>query len=156
MASVRQLTSTYYALGDTRTPVVVAAIDLAVFIGLALGLRGHFGHVGIGLAVTGASLVQALLLWLWLGRRLPDLRLGEIGRSAARTLLAAGVAVLAARAVASALAGDESALGRALPGALGGACFVAVFLLAAWIVRSEELSVVAGPVLRLLRKKPAA
>jgi putative peptidoglycan lipid II flippase len=156
VASVRQLTSTYYALGDTRTPVVVAALDLVVFIGLSLSLRGVLGHVGISLAVTGASLVQAVLLWLWLGRKLPKLPVRAVAVSAARTLLAAIAAVVAARAVASALSGDPSALGRALPGALGAATFVAVFFVVAWIVRSEELSVVGGPILRRLRKKPAA
>ncbi len=156
VASVRQLTSTYYALGDTRTPVLVAALDLAVFIGLSLSLRGALGHVGISWAVTGASLAQALLLWLWLRKRLPSLPVSQIARSAAKTLLAAGAAALAGRAVAELAAGDASAFGRALPGALGAACFVLVFLGVAWIVRSDELFTVAAPFVRRFRKKPAA
>jgi putative peptidoglycan lipid II flippase len=151
VASVRQLTSTYYALGDTRTPVIVATIDLCAFIALAIGLRGPFGHVGIGMAVTGSSLVQALLLWLWLGRRLPQLRLAEIGLSAARTLAAAGGAVLIARLAAGAASGRAGALGRALPGAVGAGCFLVAFLSLAWLLRSEELSLVLGPLGRKLR-----
>ena len=158
VASVRQLTSTYYALGDTRTPVIVAAIDLCVFIGLSLGLRGTFGHVGIGMAVTGASLVQAALLWLWLGKKLPALRLREIGLSAGKTLLAAGAGVAVGRWVAATVAGDTTAtaLERALPGALGAGGFLVTFLVLAWGLRSDELLMVLGPLARRLGKKPAA
>jgi putative peptidoglycan lipid II flippase len=156
VASVRQLTSTYYALGDTRTPVTVAAIDLAVFISLALGLRGSMGHVGISLAVTGASLVQALLLWAWLGRKLPGRHGGEVLRSALRTLLAAGAAVVVGRLLAQAVAGGSDAWGRALPGLLGSAGFGVAFVLFAWGLRSDELQLVAGPLLRRFGKKPEA
>jgi putative peptidoglycan lipid II flippase len=156
VASVRQLTSTYYALGDTRTPVIVAAIDLCAFIGLCLGLRGTFGHVGIGMAVTGASLVQAVLLLFWLRKRLGALYLREIGASALRTLLASGAAVVAARLVAGAVSGGSDGWGRALPGLCGAGAFGVTFLVLAWGLRSAELLLVLGPVLRRLSKKPAA
>jgi putative peptidoglycan lipid II flippase len=156
VASVRQLTSTYYALGDTRTPVIVAAIDLCAFIALAVGLRGTFGHVGIGMAVTGSSLVQALLLWLWLGKKLPTLRLREIGLSAGRTLLAAGGGVALGRIVASAAAGGTGPIARALPGALGAGAFLVTFLALAWGLRSDELLLIATPLFRRFYKKPAA
>ncbi len=156
VASVRQLTSTYYALGDTRTPVIVAAIDLAVFIALCLGLRGTFGHVGIGLAVTGASLVQAALLWLRLKSKLPSLHLREIALSAGRTLLAAGAGVVVGRLAASAVSGGSGAWGLALPGLVGSAAFVLAFLLLAFGLRSEELMLILHPLRRRLRKKPAA
>jgi putative peptidoglycan lipid II flippase len=156
VASVRQLTSTYYALGDTRTPVKVAAIDLAVFIGLSLSLRGPFGHVGIGMAVTGASLVQAVLLWAWLGKKLPALRSREIAVSAGKTLLSAAAAVAAARLVAGMVTGGDGALARALPGALGSAAFGVTFLALAWGLRSDEFLLVTAPILRRLRKKRAA
>jgi len=150
VASVRQLTSTYYALGDTRTPVTVAAIDLCAFIALSLGLRGNFGHVGIGMAVTGSSLVQALLLWHWLGKKLPTRRVREIALSATRTLLAAGAAIVVGRLASSAVAGHPGALGRALPGALGATVFVVTFVAFAWGLRSEELLLVIGPLRRRL------
>ena len=46
VAAVRQLVPAFHALGDTRTPVIVSALDLVAFIVLALALRGPFGHVG--------------------------------------------------------------------------------------------------------------
>lgn len=140
VAAVRQLVSVYYALGDTRTPVTVAALDLGAFLGLALLLRGPFGHVGIGLAVTGSSAVQMLLLWRGLRRKLPTLHTREILGSAARTLLAAVSGAGAGFALAHGVTpvGPSGALSRALPGLLGSAAFFAVFALVATLIRSPE------------------
>src|SRR5690606_20588030 len=77
VACTRQLVSVYFAMGDTKTPVLVAAADFTVFVSLALSLRGSLGHVGISLAVAGASGAQMLLLWLFLNRRLPKLHTRE-------------------------------------------------------------------------------
>ncbi len=143
VAAVRQLVSVYYALGDTRTPVIVAATDLCVFVLLALMLRGPLGHVGVGLAVTGSSAVQMLLLWRLLGSKLPRLHTREIAGSALRTLLAAlsGAVsgALAARALTRAPRLHPGALARAVPGLAGCAVFVAVFLIVAYLARSPEL-----------------
>ncbi len=62
VAAVRQIVPAFYALGDTRTPVVVSAIDLCAFIALAVMLKGPMGHVGVSVAVAGSSAVQMLLL----------------------------------------------------------------------------------------------
>jgi putative peptidoglycan lipid II flippase len=125
---VRQLLPVYYALGDTRTPVIVSAIDLCAFIGIALALRGPLGHVGIGYAVSGSSAVQMLLLWVLLRRRLADLRLGEIAASVARTALASIVAAIGGRAVASLVPVSPGASWwlRPLPGIAGGLAFAAL------------------------------
>jgi putative peptidoglycan lipid II flippase len=144
VAIVRQLLAVYFAVGDTKTPVIVSVIDLAAFVALALGLRGPFGHVGIGLAVSGSSAVQMLLLWWRLDRHLGSRRLGEIGGSAARTLAASVPAALAAsltaHAVGSAVA--KTAVAPLAPGAAGVAVFLMVFFGAARAVGSEELRVV--------------
>ena len=78
IAGVRQLVALYYALGDTKTPVIVATVDMGVFVALALVLRGPFGHVGISLAFVGSSLVQMLLLARQLKKRLPELIFGPV------------------------------------------------------------------------------
>ena len=143
VAAVRQLVSVYYAIGDTRTPVAVAAADLAVFIVLALLLRGPLGHVGVGLAVTGSSAVQMLLLWWRLGKKLPRLHTREILNSAARTLASALSGVVAGTSVAGALSpgaiGAVSGLRRAMPGLAGSLSFCAVFVAVAYLIGSPEL-----------------
>src|ERR1019366_5437667 len=52
VAAVRQIVPAFYALGDTRPPAVVSAIDLMAFIALAVTLKGPMGHVGISIAVA--------------------------------------------------------------------------------------------------------
>jgi putative peptidoglycan lipid II flippase len=146
VAAVRQLVSVYYALGDTRTPVVVAAADLCVFVILALVLRGRLGHVGVGLAVTGSSAVQMLLLWRSLRHKLDSLHTREILGSASRTLLAAVSAALVGAWVAHGLSphAPARALARALPGLAGSAAFALVFVAVAALVRSPELLSILG------------
>jgi putative peptidoglycan lipid II flippase len=146
VAGGRQLVSVYYALGDTRTPVAVAAADFAVFVILALLLRGPFGHVGIGLAVSVSNAVQMLLLWRSLRGKLDSLHTREILGSAARTLTAAvsGAAVGALVARDLRPTGAAGALARALPGLAGSAAFVGVFLGVALAVRSPELVSIMG------------
>lgn len=140
VAAVRQLVSTYYALGDTRTPAFVSALDFGVFVGLALVLRPGLGHVGISLAVSGASLAQMLLLWWRLPRRAPGIDTAGVLRSGAMTLLATAPAAAVAWALAHMLTvPGAGSLARALPGLLSSAAFLAVFLASAHLMKHKEL-----------------
>jgi putative peptidoglycan lipid II flippase len=155
VAAVRQLVSVYYALGDTRTPVIVAAIDLAVFVLLALGLRGTLGHVGISLAVSGASMAQMGLLWILLRKRLPTTRFGEIASSATRTLAACLPASVAAFVVAQVLVTERAgAIARLLPGIAGTLTFVLVFFAAGTLFGSKELEALGRAIARRRRRNP--
>ncbi|MGA2448637.1 MAG: murein biosynthesis integral membrane protein MurJ [Polyangiaceae bacterium] len=155
VAAVRQTIPALYALGDTRTPVVVSALDLMAFIGLALGLRPSLGHVGISAAVAGSSAVQMLLLLVGLKWRLGTICLRTLTMSALRTLAASLFAGLAGRAAVHALAqcvaGSPSL--RALPGlgAIGG--FMVVFLAAMWALRAPEFVEISGAVRRRGRRR---
>jgi putative peptidoglycan lipid II flippase len=155
VAIVRQLLAVYFALGDTRTPVVVSLIDLSVFITLALTLRGPLGHIGIGIAVTGSSAAQMALLWWRLRGHLGSLRLGEIGRSAAKTLGAAlAGASLGYLAASTALTFfHDSLTARLAPGALGALVFLIVFFAVARALGSEELASVISAISRRRTQK---
>jgi putative peptidoglycan lipid II flippase len=141
VAAVRQTVPALYAMGDTRTPVVVSGIDLLAFIALALGLRGLMGHVGISVAVAGSSAVQMVLLLVGLRWRLGTIEGGMLARSTARTLAASLVAGVAGWGAAALLAPDARASGllRILPGITGLGAFSLVFLLVAWGLRTPEL-----------------
>ena len=136
VAVVRQTVPALYALGDTRTPVVVSAIDLCAFVALAEGLRGPLGHVGISVAVAGSSAVQMVLLLAGLQRRLGTIHFGQIARSMSRTLAASLVAALCGWAA-------TRPVGGSLAGVLGIGAFAAAFLLAAWGFKSPELREIA-------------
>lgn len=139
VAAVRQLVGVYYALGDTKTPVRVAAIDLVAFVGSAYLLRPHWGHVGVGFAVSIASFVQMVLLWTRLSKRLPDMHTPRILRSAIRTLATAGVAGLLARGASNWLQ-NHHAQARYAPGLVGVAVYAAAFFALAKLLKSEELA----------------
>jgi putative peptidoglycan lipid II flippase len=147
VAAVRQLVTAHYALGDTRTPALVSLADFSVFVLLAVSLRPSLGHVGISLAVSGASLAQMLLLgWRLRGRRVNT---AEIVRSGVSTLLASAPAAAAAWGVAWATAApDAGALGRVLPGLLASLAFVLVFLLSARLLGNKELELLWSAVRR--------
>lgn len=141
VAAVRQTVPVFYALGDTRTPVIVSAIDLCAFIALAVALKDSLGHVGISIAVAGSSAVQMLLLVVALRRKLGGLGMGAILGSTGRTLVAsvvAGVPALASARGVEALTAGSAPL-RALPGLVAAVVFAALFFFAAWRVRSPEL-----------------
>ncbi len=154
VAAVRQTVPAFYALGDTRTPVLVSAIDLCAFIVLALVLRGPMGHVGISVAVAGSSAVQMVLLLVALKWRMGTVRAGALGRSALRTAAASALAAGAGWGVARFVerASDSSAL-RAVPGVAGMLAFGAAFFAAAWAMRAPELEVIWTAVQR--RRRPA-
>ncbi len=148
VAVVRQLVPVYYALGDTRTPVVVSAIDLGAFIALAVGLRGPMGQAGISAAVAGSSAVQMLLLVVLLRRKLGGLEARDIGTSALRTLVASAIAVTAAYSVAR-LVGVHSHL---IPGVAAFVTFSVLFFVVAWGVRSAELEEIMSALRRRLSR----
>jgi putative peptidoglycan lipid II flippase len=152
VAAVRQTVPALYALGDTRTPVIVSAIDLCAFIALAVGLRGPMGHVGISVAVAGSSAVQMVLLLVGLHRRLGTLEGATLARSAARTACGSALAALAGWGAATLLASGSAAgaLARLVPGVAGMTVFTAVFLLAEWGMRAPELEEIVGAFRRRL------
>jgi len=65
-AMVRPLVSAYYAVQDTRGPVRIGVVSLVVYVVVGVSLMGPLGHVGLALATTVSSWVNAGLLLLGL------------------------------------------------------------------------------------------
>jgi putative peptidoglycan lipid II flippase len=154
VAAVRQLVPAFHSLGDTRTPVIVSALDLVAFIVLALWLRGPFGHVGVSMAVAGSSVVQMMLLFVGLKMRLGTIRAGELGSSTARIAAASVVAAVAGWGAARILAGlGEGPIARAMPGLAGVLVFGILYFAVAWGLGSREVAELVGPVRRRLARR---
>jgi len=96
---IKVFSPAFFAREDTKTPMIFAAISVGLNIALAIALFFWIRHVGIALATTVASWVNALLLGRTLYARgywLPD---AQAGRNVPRILLAAlvmGALLLAA------------------------------------------------------------
>jgi putative peptidoglycan lipid II flippase len=70
VAAVRPLVSAFYAMEDTKTPVLVAAGCMVVNVGLGAFLMQYLAHVGLAVAVSVAGALNAVLLAWLLYRRL--------------------------------------------------------------------------------------
>ena len=97
-AASEVLIRAFYAMQDTRTPVVVGLITVAVNIALSalfvLGLR--WGHAALAGAFSLANNLEAALLLILLGHRWGQLDpTGRLRRSIRRSLLGAGAMGLA-------------------------------------------------------------
>ncbi len=90
-AGIRLIVPVYYALGDSRTPVKIAAVCLGIFVGAGIVLMRPLGHLGLALAISLSSTVNFGLLLVILRRRLGGLGLRGVGMSMARSAVASTV-----------------------------------------------------------------
>ena len=146
-SATRIAAQTFYALGDTRTPVRAGFASVVANIALAAVLMWPLEHAGLALASSLSAYINlALLCWL-LRRRLGGLGGGETTRSLGRTGVASIALLLWCLLI-------ESRLGSGWTGAVwtAGALAVgaAVYAGAAALLRAPEL----GALLGMLRRRP--
>ena len=89
MATVEIVTRAFYALHDTRTPVKVASLGMALNLALGIVLVRVMGISGLALATAIASTVEAIVLFSIGQRRAAGLNYRDLIRSAATCLVAA-------------------------------------------------------------------
>ncbi|MBU5614958.1 murein biosynthesis integral membrane protein MurJ [Geomonas azotofigens] len=155
VALVRVLVPAFYALKDTKTPVVIAFVAFLLNLFFSLILMGPLQHGGLALASSLSALGNMLLL-LWFLRK-------KIGPFGGRAISVAGVKGIVA-SIPMALAVywimhliDWSPAGKRLlkGGVLGGGVLagMVIFLVSAHLLRCEEAGDVIGLVKRKLLKK---
>jgi putative peptidoglycan lipid II flippase len=86
-AGIEILSRGYYALSDTRTPVVFAVISMIVNLVLSLVLVRPFGIKGLAAALSVATIVEFTLLIRNLEQRLGGLDAGHLVFSLTRTIV---------------------------------------------------------------------
>ena len=94
-AGIKVLAPVFYALGNTRTPMLVSVLSIAVNYALnwLFVRRLGFGHLGLALATSAVALGNFGLLYVFLRRRIgPISGWGAVGRIAVATALMAAVA----------------------------------------------------------------
>jgi putative peptidoglycan lipid II flippase len=82
------LARAYYALQDTRTPLVVGIVAEIINLALAVVLLRPFGLLGLAAAFSVAAFVQVVLLWVLLRKRKGPLGQGTFTQSAWKALMA--------------------------------------------------------------------
>ncbi len=141
IVGVRLVTASFYSLQDTKTPVKVAVISVAVNIILSLLLMKPMRHSGLALATAAASSCNFVLLFLFLRKRMGGVGSRAIVSSFAKTALASVVMGLAGWLL---LRGDLWQMsGRVILKATylsaGIVVCLGVFLLLSHLLKSEEL-----------------
>ena len=90
-SAVRIVAATFFALKDTRTPMMMAAVSILANIMLGIVLMGPLGHGGLALATSLASILNLGLLVYALRRKLGSLGWRRIAQSAFKTMGSAAV-----------------------------------------------------------------
>jgi len=93
---VNVLARAFYALGDTRTPMVISIFCLALNLVFALVLVAPLRQGGLALANSLSALFNVTLLLYALNRKLPSMEFTGLRQSFAAAAIATGVAGLAA------------------------------------------------------------
>jgi putative peptidoglycan lipid II flippase len=135
---IRSTVATFFARGDTRTPVMAALIAAAVNIGFKVLLMGPLAQVGLALATSIGAWIN-LLLVIWFAHRAGLLSIDQRLRLSALKLVGAGIALalvlwLCKAPVAAQFAGwdhlrDETTLAvlAAIGGVLYGGAVIGLF-----------------------------
>ncbi|HZY42867.1 MAG TPA: murein biosynthesis integral membrane protein MurJ, partial [Anaerolineae bacterium] len=139
-SGVEILTRAFYGMHDTRMPVALGVVSLIINLVLSLSLINVLGIAGLALANTVAALAEMVLLAWVLRSRLNGLDDRRVVETTLKTLAAS---IVMALGVAGYLRITDTAgvLVRAGGGMLVGA---GVFAAAAWLLRVEELRLLAG------------
>ncbi len=78
-ALVEVLTRAFYAMHDTRTPVIAGIIIIVANIGLSALFVGRWGHTALAMSLSLTTTYEALILLFVLRNRLGGVRLRELG-----------------------------------------------------------------------------
>jgi putative peptidoglycan lipid II flippase len=150
-SAVKIASPTFYALRDSRTPVIVSVLSIGVNLAINLILVRVLGYRGLALGTALAALFNAVvLLWLLRGR-LQGVEGGRIAVALAKITaasLAMGVAAYVTAAWLTVLTplGGEAAKFIRVFGAIGVA--LAVLALAARLLRIDEFTEASSRVLQ--------
>ena len=144
-SGVEILARAFYALHDTKTPVLLGVLALGIDLVMGLLLINVLGILGLALANMTAASIEMILLIVVIRRRLGGLNDRRVALSALRTAIAATIMGLAVWGFLT-LTATASVVVRVFGGMIFGA---GVFFVAAWLLRSEELR----GVLRMARRR---
>lgn len=99
-ATLELITRAFYAVKDSRTPAWLSAASTALNIPLGIGLAALFGSMGLlpfgglALALSIATALETLALFVVLARRTPELRVHSIVLELGKSVIASAIMAL--------------------------------------------------------------
>jgi putative peptidoglycan lipid II flippase len=139
-AAVRIVAATFFALQDTRTPMIMATVSILANILLGIVLMGPLAHGGLALATSLASSLNLGLLLYALHTKLGALGWRSILNSASRTMVSAAIMGAVVWAAARVLIPVEGSKFSELLAGLIGCLIIGVIVFAAccYLIKSPE------------------
>lgn len=138
---------TYYALGDTRTPVTISvlavAVNVIVCVTLVLVMPGEIRFVGLALGTSISALLNSVLLVIGLYRRLGDFGEYKIMDTLIRIVLLSlvmGATVYYMQYRIDLLMGDMNLINEIWTLAAVVGTGILVYFTGAWLLRIKEFS----------------
>jgi len=152
---VKIASPSFYSLREVRTPLIVSLVTIAVNLGLSVWLFDVIGFRGLALGTAIAANVNAVLLLVFLAKRIGGIELGRILNTLARISLASvpmAVAAWYSHAWLVTAAPGDSILIRIVQ--VFGAILVALGVLAAaaWALRVQEFATAMARILGRFRR----
>lgn len=138
------LSRSFYALQNTKTPVIISIVSIAVNIAGSLVLGKYMGVVGLALAFSIASVLNMALLAVWLAFAVGDIDQRRIFISAAQIAALSAAAALTAFAVLRAAApfvDTRTFLGIFAQGTVAAAAGAAAYLGLSFYFGLEEMDI---------------
>jgi putative peptidoglycan lipid II flippase len=156
-SAVKLLSPTFYALRDSRTPVIISVVSVLINALLNVLLARTYGFAGLAAGTAIASLLNAALLLILLHRRLGGVEGARLASTMVRITLASAAMGAAAWAMhgwlsARVFVGSGFVLQVLQVGVSIGAALVLLAVLARWL-RLEEFDEAFGKIVRRLRPR---
>lgn len=155
-AVVQALIRGFYALQNTKTPVVVSVIAIAVNIVLSFVLVGPLAHKGLALAYSISGLVQCLLLFIILRQKMGAMDGRRMLQTFVQTVIACfimGLSIWGTAAGCEALFGVATKMGQLIQVAASIGVAIVVFFVSAHLLRMDEVQMAINSFRRKIKHK---
>jgi putative peptidoglycan lipid II flippase len=142
-AAILLLVRAFYALHDSKTPFFIGLFSNFSNIILSFMLTEQLGVAGLALAFSMATILNLVLLWLFLHYKLGNLDGDKIIMSVGKIMVATFMLALVAQAtkyLTQPVLGTNTFLGVSLQGGLAAILGILMYVLICWLLKSEELS----------------
>lgn len=157
VVGIRIVTSTFYSMQDTKTPVKIAVIGMATNLLLSLTLMGPLKHSGLALANALASGLNFSILFYLLRKKLKQVDARRIIKSFIKSLMASLIMCIAGLSILHGKLWEESGASteKALYLAATIILCIAIYITISYLLRNEELKYIYETLKKRVLKKGA-
>jgi len=147
------LARSFYALEDTKTPVVIGIFSMIINIILSFILVKPFGVIGLALAFSLASIINMIILFLYLHKRFGDLNDKSLIRSISRILsisILSGAFIYLSLQITAEIFNTRTFMGIFLQGLISGSIGIILYIWLSFIMKFDEVQIIRSYLSKLI------